>query len=143
MKRNIFTSILLLWVMQSFALPNLIGRWQSAPIWERFEKLCYEINFKDSVHMEARLVVDNTDFADGERITQSMGGTYQLQDSLCLLTADFSTFSVSSSSYPVPIWPETNEVDTFLILPSNNSEDIIALIDHLNHDVFILYRQKE
>lgn len=144
MKRNIIASILMLLVMlPGEAEINLIGRWQSAPIWERFEKISYEINFKDSVNMDARLVVDNTDFCEGKMITQSMSGTYQLQDSICLLTADFSTFKASSTLLSVPEWPETNEVDTFIILPSNNSEDVIAMIDHLNRDVFVFYRQKE
>lgn len=141
MKRNIITNILLLVTIQLFALPNLIGRWQTAPIWDRFEKMIFEINFKDAAHFETKVVVDNTDFCDGTMIMQSIGGTYQLQDSLCLLTADTSTYITSSTS----LWYDklrANEVDSFLVLPSNNSEDIIALIDHLNREVFILYRQK-
>lgn len=145
MKRNFITSLLmLLVVLPSVAQISLIGRWQSAPIWNRFEKMSYEINFKDSVHFEARLVVDNTDFCEGKMITQSMVGTYQQQDSLCLLTADFSTFNATSASILVPEWPETNEVDTFLILQSKKSNDIIALMDDKTyHDVFVFYRQKE
>ena len=141
MKRNIITNILLLLAMQVCALPNIIGRWQSAPIWDRFEKMIFEINFKDTAHFEIKLVVDNTDFCDGTMNMQSMCGTYQLQDSLCLLTADTATYITSSTS----LWYDkfrANEVDSFLVLPSNNSEDMIALIDHLNREVFVLYRQK-
>ncbi len=141
MKRNIIASILLLVTIQVFAVPNLVGRWQSAPIWDRFEKMIFEINFKDAAHFETKVVVDNTDFCDGTMNIQSIGGTYQLQDSLCLLTADTSTYTTSSTS----LWYDklrANEVDSFLVLPSNNSEDMIALIDHLNREVFVLYRQK-
>lgn len=140
MKRTIMASILLLVTIQVFAIPNIIGRWQSAPIWNRFEKMILEINFKDTAHFETKVVVDNTDFCDGTMKMQSMGGTYQLQDSLCLLTADTSTYTTSSTS----LWYDqlrANEVDSFIILQSNNSEDVMALIDHLNREVFILYRQ--
>lgn len=143
MKRNTITSILLLSVMQILALPNLIGRWQTAPIWDRFEKMVWEINFIDTGNFEAKVVVDNTDFSDGKLTTLSLGGTYQLQDSLCIFTADTSTFTASPAPLPEHVFPATNEVDTFLIWPSNKSEDMIALIDHLNHDVFIFYRQKK
>ena len=121
---------------------NLIGRWQSAPIWDRFELMTYEVNFRDSVHVDARVVVDNTHFCDGEVATRSMSGTYQMHDSLCLLTADYSTFSSTSPSFSMPMRPDSVEVDSFVIAPSKNSEDVMALIDHLNRDVFVLYRQK-
>lgn len=141
MKRTILASIILLVTIQAYALPNLIGRWQSAPIWDRFEKMIIEINFKDTTYFEAKVVVDNTDFCDGTMNMQSMGGTYQLQDSLCLFTADTSTYTTSSTS----LWYDklaVNKVDSFFVLPSNNSEDVMALIDHLNREVFVLYRQK-
>ena len=141
MKRTILTNIILLLTIQLFASSNLIGRWQTAPIWDRFEKMIFEINFKDTAHFEVKVVVDNTDFCDGIMNMQSMGGTYQLQASLCLLTADTSTYTTTSTS----LWYDklrANEVDSFLVLPSNNSEDMIALIDHLNREVFVLYRQK-
>ena len=140
MKRTILTNIILLLTIQLFASSNLIGRWQTATIWDRFEKMIFEINFKDTAHFEAKVVVDNTDFCDGTMNMQSMGGTYQLQDSLCLLTADTSTYTTSSTS----LWYDqlaANKVDSFFVLQSQNSEDIIALIDHLNREVFVLYRQ--
>ena len=52
MKRHLLASILMLMAMQVFALPNLIGRWQSAPIWDRFAQTTWEITFLDTVHFD-------------------------------------------------------------------------------------------
>lgn len=142
MKRFIFASILLLSVMPLFARPNLIGRWQTAPMWDRFEKTVVEFNFKDSVNFETRVTVDNTDFSEGENSSVSISGTYQLQDSLCILTADKSTFvATPAHGFGCDI-SEASGSDVYLIWPSRNSEDVIALVDRLNRVVFVFYRQK-
>ena len=142
MKKITIACILLLSAMQVFALPNLIGRWQSAPMWHRFEKTELEINFKDTVNFDVKVVVDNTDFYEGECTTMTMSGTYQLQDSLCILTADLSTFSSTPAPLPGREVTDLNSVDSLIILPSRNSDDVIALIDHLGREVFVIYRQK-
>lgn len=142
MKRFIFASILLLSVMQLFARTNLIGRWQTAPMWDRFEKTVVEFNFKDSVNFDTRVTVDNTDFSEGENSSVSISGTYQLQDSLCILTADKSTFvATPAHGFGCDI-SEASGSDVYLIWPSRNSEDVIALVDRLNRVVFVFYRQK-
>jgi len=143
MKRHLLVSILLLVAMQVCALPNLIGRWETAPMWDRYEKTIMEINFKDTVNFEVKVSVDNTDFSEGELSSLSIRGTYQLQDTMCIFTADKSTFvatSALSSRFDIS---EATGPDYFLILPSNNSNDVIALIDHLNREVFVFYRQTE
>ena len=142
MKRHLLVSIWMLMAMQVCALPNLIGRWQTAPMWDRFEKTVVEFNFKDSVHFDTRVTVDNTDFSEGERSTVSISGTYQLQDSLCILTADTSTFvATPAHGFGCDI-SEASGDDVFIIWPSRNSEDVIALVDRLNRVVFVFYRQK-
>ena len=142
MKRHLLASIWMLMAMQVCALPNLIGRWQTAPIWDRFEKTVVEFNFKDSVHFETRVTVDNTDFSEGECSTVSISGTYQLQDSLCILTADKSTFvATPAHGFGCDI-SEASGDDVFIIWPSRNSEDVIAFVDRLNREVFVFYRQK-
>lgn len=141
MKRFIFASIWMLMAMQVCAYPNLIGRWQTAPMWDRFEKTVVEFNFKDSVNFETRVTVDNTDFSEGENSSVSISGTYQLQDSLCILTADKSTFvATPAHGFGCDI-SEASGSDVYLIWPSRNSEDVIALVDRLNREVFVLYRQ--
>lgn len=146
MKRHLLASILMLSVMQVCALPNLIGRWQSAPIWDRFHQTTWEITFIDTVHFEAKVMVDYSYFNDEESTTMSMGGTYQLKDSLCFFTEDTTTFSATSmsiSGVDISI-TEDGGVERYLILPSKKSDDIIALIDDKTyHDVFVFYRQKE
>ena len=142
MKRNTIACIMLLSAMQVFALSNLIGRWQSAPMWHRFEKTELEINFKDTVNFDVKVVVDNTDFYEGECTTMTMNGTYQQQDSLCTLTADTTTFVAIPAPLPGREVSGSDASETFIILPSNNSDDVIALIDHLGREVFVLYRQK-
>lgn len=142
MKRNTIACILLLSAMQVFALPNLIGRWQTAPLWDRFEKTEVEIHFKDSVNFDTKVVVDDTDFCDGTYTTMTMSGTYQLQDSLCVLTADTSTFVAIPAPLPGRDVSDTDASETFIILPSNNSDDVIALIDHIGREVLVFYRQK-
>lgn len=141
MKRNIIACILLLSAMQMFALPNIIGRWQSAPMWRQFEKTEVEINFRDTVNFDTKVVVDNTDFCDGTYTTMTMSGTYQLQDSLCVLTADTTTFLEIPAPPP---GKEGNlmEVETFIIVPSNNSDDVIALVEKSSQKIFVFYRQK-
>ena len=142
MKRNTIACIMLLSAMQVFALSNLIGRWQSAPIWDRFEKTELELNFQDTIHFDVKVVVDNTDFYEGTRTTMTMNGTYQQQDSLCTLTADTTTFVAIPAPLPGREVSGSDASETFIILPSNNSDDVIALIDHLGREVFVLYRQK-
>jgi hypothetical protein len=142
MKKNIIAGILLLSAMQVLALPNLIGRWLSAPMWDRFEKTELEINFKDTVNFDVKVVVDNTDFCDGTYTAMTMSGTYQLQDSLCMLTADTSTFSAIPAPLPGRDISNLYEEEKLIILPSNNSDDVIALMDELHREVFVIYRQK-
>ena len=141
MRRNIIACILLLSAIQIFALPNLIGRWQSAPMWRQFEKTIVEINFRDTVNFDVRVVVDNTDFCDGTYSAMSISGTYQLQDSLCILTADTSTFSETPAPLPEKETRLT-DVEKFIIVPSNNSDDIIALVGKTSQEIFVFYRQK-
>lgn len=141
MKRNIIASILLLSMVQVFALPNLIGRWQSAPMWRQFEKTEVEINFRDTVNFDVKVVVDNTDFCDGTYTAMTISGTYQLQDSLCILTADTTTFSEEPAP-PSGRKTDLNDVEKFIILPSNNSDDIIALVDKTSQEIFVIYRKK-
>lgn len=142
MKRHLLASFLMISTMQLFALPNLIGRWQTAPMWDRFEKTVVEFNFKDSINFDTKVTVDNTDFSEGECSTVSISGTYQLRDSLCILTADTSTFvATPAHGFGCDI-SEASGDDVFIIWPSRNSEDVIALVDRLNREVFILYRQK-
>ena len=142
MKRNTIACILLLSVMRVFALPNLIGRWQSAPIWDRFEKTELELNFQDTIHFDVKVVVDNTDFYEGTRTTMTMNGTYQQQDSLCILTADLSTFTAIPAPLPGRDVTDLNSVDTLVILPSRNSEDVMAIVDDSGREVLVFYRQK-
>jgi len=142
MKRHLLANILMLMAMQVCAFPNLIGRWQTAPMWDRFEKTVVEFNFKDSIHFDTKVTVDNTDFSEGECSTVSISGTYQLRDSLCILTADTSTFvATPAHGFGCDI-SEASGDDVFIIWPSRNSEDVIALVDRLNREVFVFYRQK-
>ena len=144
MKRHLLASILMLIAMQVCALPNLIGRWQSAPIWDRFAQTTWEITFLDTVHFEAKVIVDYSYFNDEEPTSMTMGGTYQLQDSLCFFTEDTTTMTSTRTSTSAVEISVDNEVDRYLILPSRKSDDIIALIDDKTyHDVFVFYRQKE
>ncbi len=144
MKRHLLASILMLMAMQVCALPNLIGRWQSAPIWDRFAQTTWEITFLDTVHFEAKVIVDYSYFNDEEPTSMTMGGTYQLQDSLCFFTEDTTTLTSTRTSTSAVEISVDNEVDRYLILPSKKSDDIIALIDDKTyHDVFVFYRQKE
>lgn len=144
MKRHLLASILMLMAMQVCALPNLIGRWQSAPIWDRFAQTTWEITFLDTVHFEAKVIVDYSYFNDEEATSMTMGGTYQLQDSLCFFTEDTTTLTSTRTSTSAVEISVDNEVDRYLILPSRKSDDIIALIDDKTyHDVFVFYRQKE
>lgn len=143
MKRHLLASILMLMAMQVCALPNLIGRWQSAPIWDRFAQTTWEITFLDTVHFEAKVIVDYSYFNDEEPTSMTMGGTYQLQDSLCFFTEDTTTLTSTRTSTSAVEISVDNEVDRYLILPSRKSDDIIALIDDKTyHDVFVFYRQK-
>lgn len=142
MKKNIILSILLLAAMQVFASPNLIGRWQTAPIWDRFEKTELEFNFKDTVNFDVKVVVDNTDFHEGTRTTMTMSGTYQLHDSLCILTADTTTFVASPAPLPGREVNNTYSTESFIILTSRNSEDVMAIVDELGREFFVFYRQK-
>ena len=144
MKRHLLASILMLMAMQVCAIPNLIGRWQSAPIWDRFAQTTWEITFMDTVHFEAKVIVDYSYFNDEEPTSMTMGGTYQLQDSLCFFTEDTTTLTSTRTSTSAVEISVDNEVDRYLILPSRKSDDIIALIDDKTyHDVFVFYRQKE
>ena len=143
MKRHLLASILMIGAMQVCAIPNLIGRWQSAPIWDRFAQTTWEISFLDTVHFEAKVMVDYSYFNDEEPTSMTMGGTYQLQDSLCFFTEDTTTLT-STRNINLGCGDLDNEVDRYLILPSRKSDDIIALIDDKTyHDVFVFYRQKE
>lgn len=142
MKRFFVISILLLSVMQLFARPNLIGRWQTAPLWERFEKSTWELNFKDTLNFETKVVVDNTNFTEGELTTYSLSGTYLLQDSLCILNVDPSSFTAMPANTHKCDISDIKGADVFVILPSNHSEDMIALIDRSKRNVYVLYRQK-
>lgn len=141
MNRITIACILLLSAMQIFALPNLIGRWQSAPMWRQFEKTEVEINFPDTVNFDIKVVVDNTDFCDGTYTTMTMSGTYQLHDSLCILTADTTTYSEIPAPSPGKVGDLT-DVETVIIVPSNNSDNVIALVDKSNQEIFVFYRQK-
>ena len=144
MKRHLLASILMIGAMQVCAIPNLIGRWQSAPIWDRFAQTTWEISFLDTVHFEAKVMVDYSYFNDEEPTSMTMGGTYQLQDSLCFFTEDTTTLTSTRTSTSAVEISVDNEVDRYLILPSRKSDDIIALIDDKTyHDVFVFYRQKE
>ena len=142
MKRNTIACIMLLSVMQVFALPNLIGLWQSTPIWDRFEKTELELNFRDTVHFDTKVVVDNTEFSEGARTTITLSGTYQLQDSLCVLTADLSTFTAIPAPLPGRDVTDLNNVDTLIISPGRNSEDILAIVDDFGREVLVFHRQK-
>ena len=144
MKRHLLASIWMLIAMQVCALPNLIGRWQSAPIWDRFAQTTWEITFLDTVHFEAKVIVDYSYFNDEEPTSMTMGGTYELKDSLCFFTEDTTTMTSTRTSTSAVEISVDNEVDRYLILPSRKSDDIIALIDDKTyHDVFVFYRQKE
>lgn len=142
MKKNIILSILLLAAMQVFALPNLIGRWQTTPKWDRLEKTELELNFRDSVNFDAKVVVDNTEFSEGTRTTMTMRGTYQMRDSLCIFTADLSTFTAIPAPLPGRVVTDLNNVDSLIIMPSRNSEDVMALVSDSGYEVIVLYRQK-
>ena len=142
MKRNTLAIIFLLSAMHIFALPNLIGRWQAAPIWDGLERTELELNFRDTVNFDTKVVVDNTEFSEGTRTTMTMRGTYQLQDSLCILTADLSSFTAIPAPLPGRDVTDLNNLDSLIIRPSRNSEDVIAFVDHLGREVFVLYRQK-
>lgn len=132
MKRYLLAGILTVMAMRVCALPNLIGRWQTAPIWDRFKQTVVEITFKDTVHIEAKAIIDNSYFTDEEPTTLSMSGTYLLQDSLCILTADTATYL------------GVDNQEEYVILPSKKSDDVIALIDAKTaHSVFVFCRQKE
>lgn len=124
--------------MQIFALPNLIGRWQTAPIWDRFEETILEIEFKDAAHFEASVIVDNSDFNEGVRTTMSIRGIYQLKDSLCTFITDTTTFSAIPEV--LPGWDFSVDKASFLIMPSSQSVDRIAFIEEKNH-VFVFYRK--
>ena len=142
MKKNIILSILLLAAMQVFALPNLIGRWQTAPMWDGLVKTELELNFLDSVNFDIKVVVDNTDFSEGIRTVMTMRGTYQMRDSLCILTADLSTFTAIPAPLPGRVVTDLNNVDSLIIMPSRNSEDVMALVSDSGYEVIVLYRQK-
>lgn len=143
MKRHLLASILMLMAMQVCALPNLIGRWQSAPIWDRFAQTTWEITFLDTVHFEAKVIVDYSYFNDEEPTSMTMGGTYEQKDSLCFFTEDTTTLTSTRTSTSAVEISVDNEVDRYLILPSRKSDDIIALIDDKTyHDVFVFYRKK-
>lgn len=141
MIRNTIACIMLLSAVQIFALPNIIGRWQSAPMWHQFEKTEVEINFRDTINFDIKVVIDNTDFCDGTYTTMTMSGTYQLQDSLCVLTADTTTFSEIPAPPPGKEG-DLMEVETFIIVPSNNSDDVIALVEKSSQKIFVFYRKK-
>ena len=144
MKRHLLAIILILGSMQVCALPNLIGRCQTAPMWDRFRLTTWEITFIDSIHFETKVMVDYSYFTNEAPTTTSTGGTYQLKDSLCFFTEDTTTFSATSmSTSGVDISITDDGVERYLILPSKKSDDIIALIDDKTyHDVFVFYRQK-
>ena len=142
MKKNIILSILLLAAMQVFALPNLIGRWQTAPMWDGLVKTELELNFLDSVNFDIKVVVDNTEFSEGTRTTMTMRGTYQMRDSLCIFTADLSTFTAIPAPLPGRNVTDLNNLDSLIIMPSRNSEDVMALVSDSGYEVIVLYRQK-
>ncbi|MDY6405636.1 MAG: hypothetical protein SPK97_00680 [Bacteroidales bacterium] len=142
MKKNIILSILLLAAMQVFALPNLIGRWQTAPMWDGLEKTEVELNFLDSVNFDAKVVVDNTEFSEGTRTTMTMRWTYQMRDSLCIFSADLSTFTAIPAPLPGRNVTDLNNVDSLIIRPSHNSEDVMAVVFDSGREVNVLYRQK-
>lgn len=142
MKRNTLAIIFLLSAIRIFALPNLIGRWQTAPMWDGLEKTELELNFLDSVNFDAKVVVDNTEFSEGTRTTMTMRGTYQMRDSLCIFTADLSTFTAIPAPLPGRNVTDLNNVDSLIIMPSRNSEDVMALVSDSGYEVIVLYRQK-
>lgn len=142
MKKNIILSILLLSAIRIFALPNLIGRWQTAPMWDGLEKTELELNFRDSVNFDIKVVVDNTDFSEGIRTVMTMRGTYQMRDSLCILTADLSTFTAIPAPLPGRNVTDLNNVDSLIIRPSHNSEDVMAVVFDSGREANVLYRQK-
>lgn len=142
MKRNTLAIIFLLSAIRIFALPNLIGRWQTTPKWDRLEKTELELNFRDSVNFDAKVVVDNTEFSEGTRTTMTMRGTYQMRDSLCIFTADLSTFTAIPAPLPGRVVTDLNNVDSLIIMPSRNSEDVMALVSDSSYEVIVLYRQK-
>ena len=139
MKRNTIACIMLLSAMQIFASPSIIGRWQSAPMWRQFEKTEVEINFRDTVNFDIKVVADNTDFCDGTYTTMTMSGMYQLQDSLCVLT---TTTYLEIPAPPPGKVGDLTDVEIFIIVPSNNSDDVIALVDKSSQEIFVFYRQK-
>ena len=142
MKRNTLAIIFLLSAMNIFALPNLIGRWQTAPMWDGLEKTELELNFLDSVNFDIKVVVDNTEFSEGTRTTMTMRGTYQMRDSLCIFTADLSTFTAIPAPLPGRNVTDLNNVDSLIIRPSHNSEDVMAVVFDSGREVNVLYRQK-
>lgn len=142
MKRNTLAIIFLLSAIRIFALPNLIGRWQTAPTWDRLEKTELELNFLDSVNFDIKVVVDNTDFSEGTRTTMTVRGTYQMRDSLCIFTADLSTFTAIPAPLPGRNVTDLNNLDSLIIMLSHNSEDVMALVSDSDYEVIVLYRQK-
>lgn len=142
MRRNTIACILLLSAIRIFALPNLIGRWQTAPMWDGLEKTELELNFLDSANFDAKVVVDNTEFSEGTRTTMTMRWTYQMQDSLCIFSADLSTFTAIPAPLPGRDVTDLNNVDSLIIRPSRNSEDVMALVSDSGYEVIVLYRQK-
>ena len=142
MKRNTLAIIFLLSAMNIFALPNLIGRWQTAPMWDGLEKTELELNFLDSVNFDIKVVVDNTEFSEGTRTTMTVRGTYQMRDSLCIFTADLSTFTAIPAPLPGRNVTDLNNVDSLIIRPSHNSEDVMAVVFDSGREVNVLYRQK-
>ena len=127
MKRNTLAIIFLFSAMSIFALPNLIGRWKAAPIWDGLERTELELNFRDTVNFDTKVVVDNTEFSEGTRTTMTMIGTYQLQDSLCIFTADLSSFTAIPAPLPGRDVTDLNNLDSLIIMPSRNSEDVTAM----------------
>ena len=142
MKRNTLAIIFLLSAIRIFALPNLIGRWQTAPMWDGLEKTEVELNFLDSVNFDIKVVVDNTDFSEGTRTTMTMRWTYQMRDSLCIFSADLSTFTAIPAPLPGSDVTDLNNLDSLIIMPSRNSEDVMALVSDSGYEVIVLYRQK-
>lgn len=142
MKRNTLAIIFLLSAIRIFALPNLIGRWQTAPMWDGLEKTEVELNFLDSVNFDIKVVVDNTDFSEGTRTTMTMRWTYQMRDSLCIFSADLSTFTAIPAPLPGRDVTDLNNLDSLIIMPSRNSEDVMALVSDSGYEVIVLYRQK-
>ena len=142
MKRNTLAIIFLLSAIRIFALPNLIGRWQTAPMWDGLEKTELELNFLDSANFDAKVVVDNTEFSEGTRTTMTMRWTYQMRDSLCIFSADLSTFTAIPAPLPGIDVTDLNNLDSLIIMPSRNSEDVMALVSDSGYEVIVLYRQK-